>query len=289
MKIAALGPDGTNGHQAALTTLTRMGLKGTDNIVLCDTHAEVFLQASKGSLGVVPVENSSEGLVADTRSFWLRQRDNPAFSVIGELCLPIQHCLLVRPGVSSETITAVTSHPQALGQCRECLAQMGLTETVLAKSTAHAAALVASDDRYATTAALASPLAAQVYGLDTLRSHMEDSHENETRFHVLGPTQPEPTSSDRTAAICWIENENGTLARIATIISEQSVGISSFHSLPLGRSGEYAFYLEFGEHVRSERGGHILANLKQASARVLVLGSYPQEKGGEVLCVPTKL
>jgi chorismate mutase/prephenate dehydratase len=264
--------------------MERLGsLPRDEDIAFGKSHADVFTtmtaEAGNGMRAVVPVENSIEGLVRDTiRDFWMKQTEPLPFSVVGEIFLPIQHCLLAPPGVKLGEIQQVLSHPQALGQCRVRLQELlPQAETVTTKSTAGAAALVATDPRYASAAALAGPIAAEAYGLHVLRDHMEDDPCNTTVFHVLGKEPAAPTGRDRTAVICWVPDIVGKIATITTAIAQEGVSMSSLHSLPLGGLRQYAFYLEFDEHVSVERGQRILQKLQIESVRVCVLGSFPQQ------------
>lgn len=281
MKILALGPEGTNGHEAATRVIKQITEASRPEIELCDSHAIVFERASKElCLGIVPIENSIAGLVADTiHGFWLQRPIGwSGTSVLGEVELPIEHVLVMRQGALFGANTPVLSHPQALSQCRENLQQLGLNNLIPTKSTAGAGKLIATDEQHANFAALVPPFAARVYGLQILKSHMEDVSGNTTRFHVLGYSLWPPTCDCKTALIFWTQDRPRALMNALWAISADNVNMSSIHSLPLGTPGHYAFYVEFNEHAETKEGVAIMERLKTVTDRVLWLGSFPQEQ-----------
>lgn len=283
MKIYALGPEGTYGHEAAQKLCyRRTGFTSAVPLFMA-SHADVFTAVlATASMGIVAVENSIEGYVAETiRGFWLKQQKQPGILVVGELTLPIRHCLMARVKNIPKPGSRVLSHPQALGQCREHLAtwnSVGALASYPTSSTAHAARLVAMDVAHAEDYAIASHFAAAVYGLEVLEADFGDLPGNATRFHVLGTQIPPPTGRDRTAMVFWLPNQPRRLVRaLIAIAGENGINMSSLHSLPLGDKGKFAFYVEFEEHIHSEHGRQVLQELEKVTERILLLGSYPQE------------
>ena len=282
MKIYALGPAGTNGHEAACRVLQRSPAGSQPEIRFCDSHAEIFERVvTEECCAVVPIENSSAGLVEETKRFWLQldMRSAIALHVIGEITLPIRHVLAVRRDLSTKP-TQVLSHPQALAQCREHLLRYELANLLPTASTAGAGKLVAEDEKYATCGALVSPFAADIYRLWVLREHMEDHRGNSTRFHVLGRTACPPVGACRTAMLFWLKNAPRALMNAMWAIGVDGVNMTTIHSLPLGDSGRYAFYVEFDEHADTERGKNVMQRLETVVERLFLLGSYPREEGG---------
>lgn len=285
MKVFALGPVGTNGHEAACIALYKSKVvkpeTAIEQIQLCRSHDEVFERAiDEKGYAVVPVENSISGLVEDTvHGFWLRCGLQPAITVIGEVSLSIEHVLVTRYTMQyTGTIggnTPVLSHPQALNQCRSGLQRLGLTNLVPTRSTAEAGALVAHDDEHAHSAALLSPFAAQKYELKVQYSHMEDKSGNTTRFHILGHHEWPVGDDCKTALVFWTENKPRAMTNAVWAISAEGADMSSFHSLSLGRPGHFAFYVEFNEHLRTTEGTRIMNRLKTVTSRILRLGSFP--------------
>lgn len=288
MKMFALGPVGTNGHEAACLALYKARIAkpeaAIEQIQLCCSHDEVFERAiDEKGYAVVPVENSTSGLVADTiHGFWLRCGGlQPAITVIGEVSLPIEYVLVTRHSMRYTGAlagnTPVLSHPQALSQCRGNLQELGLANLVPTRSTAEAGTLVAHDDKHAHSAALITPFAAQRYGLKDLCPHMEDKSGNTTRFHILGHRDREWTDWNdcKTALIFWTENKPRAMTNAVWAISAEGADMSSFHSLPLGTPGHFAFYVEFSEHCRTSEGTRIMNRLKTVTSSILRLGSFP--------------
>lgn len=285
MKILALGPIGTYGHEAAHRALRMLPESArveveVQRILLCDSHAEVFQRVVKENCyAVVPIENSIAGLVADTiHGFWLQQKSQPTISVLGEIQLPIEHSLVMRRGKKFNKNSTVLSHPQAISQCRENLQKLGINNTAPTKSTAGAAELIIMKEQYADSAALVSSFAAEKWGLEVLKSHMEDVKGNTTRFHVLGHNEWPVGSEYKTALIFWTKDEPRALANALWAICADGTNMTSIHSLPLGMPGHFAFYVEFGDHQYSIKGIGIMNRLKTVTQRILRLGSFPREQ-----------
>jgi prephenate dehydratase len=283
MKLYCLGPKGTNGHEAALRVkpMLRTGIDTT--IEFCDRNEEILLRAAEDQCcGVVPIENSTAGLVSEVVRYWLNLNlFKRKLWAVGEIQLPIEHHLLVQQNIhDSSELNFVYSHPQAIAQCSKRLTQLNLqNRTVPEKSTANAAEHVSINaDVPARVAALASRLAAETYGLKILVENMQDSSDNATRFHVVGPWMPRQSGCDRTAMIFMpIESEkSGVLANALWAIAASHVNMSSIHSIPLGQPGKYGFYCEFDCHVESDEGVRIVRRLETLTEKIIVLGSYPR-------------
>ena len=281
--VLALGPVGTNGHEAASRIIHSLPSDDSEveveRIYFCGSHHELFQEVLSGHcFGVVPIENSINGLVADTiHGFWLKQHDKVSpISVFGEVLIPIEHVLAMRRGRTPNKNTQVLSHPQAIGQCRENLQKLGLNDTESTKSTAGAAEIITKDELYADSAALVSPFAAEKWGLEVIKRHMEDAPGNTTRFHVIGHKKWPPCSNCKTALIFWTEDKPRALVNALWAISAEVANMTSVHSIPLGIAGLFAFYVEFDEHVGTTNGIEIMNRLKTVTERILCLGSFPK-------------
>jgi len=283
MKIFALGPQGTNGHEAARkVSILLRDVRTVHTIEFCSTHEEVFVEVERDirTVGVVPIENNVEGHVSDVIEFWINHPLRREVCVIGEIHIPIHHQLLVHPSISGvEEITSVISHPQALGQVRKSLDKFPwITERVPTKSTSLAAQEVASGS-ISSRAAIASRSAGQIHKLKNLLEDIEDVEGNETRFHILGSHRPPPhdTGYGRTAILCVVGNASGSLSRV---ISSIDVNISSIKiPIPFGSKDRCGLYLEFDEHSQSVRGEKIMGEIKKSVESMFILGSYPRERG----------
>ena len=286
MKIITLGPAGTYGHEATEIALgwLRSEYVNPATIGFVARNVEILNGVMQTHcLGVAPIENSTEGLVSEViKGFWLRRADNvlrAQVHVVGEVEIPIRHQLLVHPSISrTEELTAVASHTQALGQCKENLDQLGLMVRSPTNSTAAAAQSVANDPAFRTTGAIASHFAGKVYSLKVLQKNLEDFPGNATRFHIVGPAPNRKiTGNDRTALLFWVPNKPRSLLNALWSIGMEEVNISSIHSIPLGSRGQYAFYCEFDCHTETDVGRKILERMRTVVDRLFILGSYPQE------------
>src|SRR5256714_3013521 len=200
MTIAYFGPEATFTHQAAIR---RFGasLRYSPQKTISDVFAEVA--RNRADYGVVPVENSTEGVVTHTLDMLV----DSDLQIVSQIVLPIQHCLLSNS--PRDQIKKLYSHPQPLGQCRAWLqAHLSHVEIQETSSTTRAAQLAANEPH---TAALASSLAAEKYGLKILESDVQDSSSNATRFLVLGRQCSPPTGKDRTSLMISLAHEAGAL------------------------------------------------------------------------------
>ena len=274
MKIFVLGPAGTNAHQAALSAFEDAG----KYIQFCATNGQVFDKVTQeGGYGILPVENTTGGIVREVVDSWIDFEDNRPI-VIGEVTLPISHYLLSHPTATSNLdCNAVASHPQALAQCRERLGKWGMFKTQIpTESTAAAARDLANGGLPQTCSVLASKFAGNIYGLH-IGDELQDSRKNATRFHVIAHPENVTVPSDRegknrTALIFFVDDKVGALAKALASID---VDMSSIHSIPL-RDGGYGFYVEFAAHGESSAGIKILQRLETWTTKMTVLGCYSQ-------------
>lgn len=285
-KIAALGPAGTNGHQAAVLAQALLKERGIEvpEVWFQSRNEEILavtaVMGSKGCFGVVPIENASAGLIREIVDHWLFEAElkyRAELFVIGEIHLPIHHNLLVHPSIRNvHEIRSVMSHPQALAQCAGRLNGMGLSSTIPSASTAGAAKQVASDPGMKNTAAVASAFAGEYYELKVMEVNLEDYPGNATRFHVLGPEPMGPTGSDRTAVIFRLPNKPGVLSAVFQAVASEMINMSSVHSIPLGFMNGFAFYIELDCHMDTKEGRAIQNKLKLHTVDPIILGSYPR-------------
>lgn len=285
VKICALGPAGTNGHEAAkmASEMLKLGQDGADQVTeisFCSRNDEILERVGRDKcFGVVPIENSSAGLVSEVVRFWLKWAEVWLdLNVIGEILLPIEHHLLVHPSIQQvEELSGVMSHPQALAQCAKSLDRLGLKTRIPSASTAGAAAEVATNSASRSVGAIASRLAGELNGLRVISQHIEDCSGNATRFHLVARrTLPSPTGNDRTAIIFCVPNRPRALLNPLWCIGTEEVNMSSIHSIPLGTPSEYAFYCELDCHSGDRKGVMILERMRTFTNKIIVLGSYPQ-------------
>lgn len=266
--VAYLGPSATFTHQAALE---RFG--AATKLVALETIPEVFAETQRGraDLGVVPVENSTEGPVHLT----LDSLIDSELKVCSEIILSISLHLLAR--VETPGIRTIYSNPVALAQCRGWLAQhLPGRPIVDAASTARAAAMAAEDP---TGAAVAPQLAATEYGLEIVERDIQDVASNYTRFYVIGPAaalENQPTGRDKTAVVLSIRDRVGALRDLADAFAARGINLSSIQSRPSRKQPwEYVFFVEFAGHERDPVVQEALAALEDQCLLVKVLGSWP--------------
>ena len=269
-RVAYLGPAGTFSEEAAL------GYFGSSiDRVLCSSIDEVFRSTTAGAadFGVVPVENSTEGVVARSLDLFL---NTPLF-IIGETSLYIRHNLLRREP-SLQGVQTVLGHPQALAQCSAWLsAHLPQAERRPALSNAEGARLAGQD---VALAAIASTRAASEYGLHVVAPAIQDEAHNRTRFAVVTHPQahphPKPSGHDCTSLIVSVDNRPGAVHDLLVPLKAHGVSMTRFESRP-ARSGqwEYYFYIDIEGHPDETNVALALRELRAACAFFKVLGTYP--------------
>ncbi len=269
-RVAYLGPAGTFSELAAL------GFFGSTIVkVPCANSDEVFHVTSAGAadFGVVPVENSSEGVVTRSLDLFLT---TPLF-IIGETSLYVRHNLLRREN-SLDAIQAVCAHPQALAQCHGWLSNhLPNVERRPVSSNAEGARLASLDS---TLAALASTHAATEFGLHIVSPAIQDDAHNRTRFAIVAhPSQhPQPKASghDCTSLIVSVTNRPGAVHDMLVPLKNHGVSMTRFESRP-ARSGqwEYYFYIDLQGHPDQPHVAAALNELRSVCAFFKLLGTYP--------------
>lgn len=267
MKIAFLGPEGTFTQAAAL--------KQFGHSVTTVPHASIDtvfreVEARGADFGVVPVENSTEGVINHT----LDKLVGSALKICGEVELRIHHHLM-GTGADLADVRRVYSHAQSLAQCREWLdTNLPSVERVAVSSNAEAARRAAAEPG---TAAVAGETAAELYGLGVLQRNIEDRPDNTTRFLVLGQTDVPPSGNDKTSLLVSTRNRPGALYRLLQPLAEQGVSMTRIESRP-SRQGmwDYVFFVDVDGHRDEPRLAEALAQLRDEAALFKVLGSYPK-------------
>lgn len=268
-RVAFLGPAGTFSQQAALEFF------GTSiDQVPCSSIDEVFRAAAAGSaeFGVVPVENSTEGVVARSLDLLLYS----PLHIVGETSLMVRHHLL-RLTNSLAGIEAVLAHPQALAQCQGWLAHhLPEAERRAVSSNAEGARLAATDVRWS---AIASERAAPEYGLHIASPAIQDDAFNRTRFAVVCLPQtlpsPPPSGRDCISLVVSVPNQPGAVHDLLAPLKRHGVSMTRFESRP-ARSGEweYYFYVDIQGHVSQSHVAAALADLQRHCAFYKMLGCY---------------
>ena len=264
MRVAYLGPEYSYSH---LATVERFG--SSIDLVPVATIAAVFEEVHQGDAryGLVPVENSTDGRVADTLDMFARL----PIKICGEVQLRIHHNLLGKSRQSE--IREVYSKPQALSQCRDWLAKhLPWARPIEIASTAAAAQLAAEKPHIA---AIASRQAGVHYGLDVIAAQIEDNRQNVTRFAVIGADEPPRSGNDKTALMFEIPHRPGALADAMVVFKRSRLNLTWIESFPLsGTPHEYLFFVELEGHRLDARVKRALTALEGRTVRLRVLGSY---------------
>lgn len=267
LQVAYLGPEGSFTQAAALKQFG-----GAIELLSLATIADVFhaVEVGNANYGVVPVENSTEGMVSHTLDRFI----NSSLKINGEVSLKIHHYLLSKASDLSK-ISIVYAHPQALAQCRNWLSEhLPNCELSAVNSNSEAAQKVANEPH---AAAIAADRAAEIYDLSILASNIEDESDNTTRFIVIGQQDADRSGADKTALLVSTKNKPGALQTILQPLAEQGISMTRIESRP-SRQGvwEYVFFIDIEGHIQDETVAQALAILKQKSAMCRVLGSYPK-------------
>lgn len=267
LRVAFLGPEGTFTQAAALKHFG----ESVETTAL-ETIDAVFREVAAGAAqyGVVPVENSSEGVVSHTLDMFLQS----SLQICGEVSLPIHHFLLARGG-SLADVRRVYSHSQSLAQCRRWLdTHLPHPERVGVASNAEAARLAAQDP---SSAAIAGEVAGRIYGLDVLAANIEDEPENTTRFLVVGRRPVPPTGRDKTSLLLSALNQPGSLYTLLEPFARCGINMTRIESRPSRRGKwDYVFFVDVEGHAEDPDLARALRDVSERSAMFRVLGSYPR-------------
>lgn len=309
MIIGVMGPEGSYSEKAAKLWILKYGLSGTELHYFADIE-DAFLAVvqRKSDLSIIPIENSIEGSVGVTLDLLL---ENEA-EIVGEIVVKIEHCLLSKGG--PEMIKVILSHPQGLAQCRHFLKKnFPGAELRSTGSTSHAARLAGELEEMA---AIASPEAAECYGLKVLLPNIQDRKENYTRFIVLkvgkkalterisfagkinGETHSGAESAPdfqseleaesekcslsafKTSIIVYLEKDRpGALYEILGAFAKRKINLTKIESRPSKKElGDYYFYIDFEGKTSDELIKDALEDIKVKVDTLKVLGSYPAFK-----------
>ena len=265
-RIAYLGPEGSFTHQAAES---RFG--GMSDYLSLGSIQSVFktLEAGRAKFGVVPIENSRDGIVGETLDLLAKS----PVKIVAELCMPI-HMAFATKAKKLEDITKIYSKDKGFGQCREFLSQHGFLniEQIPVESTAKAAILAAEDS---TAGAICAHIAAKLYGVPTLFENIEDEHDSATRFVILSDFKNLPSEHDKTSILVRLKDavEAGSLVHFLQDFDAEKINLSKIESRPSKDKGGfgYWFYIDFYGHIDDENVQKVLS---KHEGEVTWLGSY---------------
>ncbi len=265
--ISYLGPEATFTHQAAIERFG-LSLHYTPEESIEDVFMDV--EQERADFGVVPIENSIEGVVNYTLDMFV----NSSVKIVSEIIIDIKHNLLSK-SERLEQIKTIYSHPNALGQCKSWikkhLPNVALFETT---STAKAAKIAEKD---ATVAAIASLAASDIYALNVLARGIEDKSNNITRFLVIGKEIPKKSGNDKTSFMFTIKDKVGALYQILEPFYKNSINLTRIESRPSKQKNwSYIFYVDIDGHLEDEKIQTSLKEIEKFTVLLKILGSYPK-------------
>ena len=265
LNVAYLGPEGTFTQAAALKNFGH-----AVSTLDCGSIDEIFHQVEKGNAhyGVVPIENSSNGVIGGTVDMLYSQ----GLKICGEVEISIQHQLMMAD--QSKEIKTIYAHQQALDQCQRWLSNHHPNAELRPVASNALAARIVKDEPNA--AAIASEAALSLYSLERVAKNIEDKTGNVTRFLILGNEEVAPSGKDKTSMLIVTKHESGALLDLLAPFKDQGINMLQLarHPIP-GVKWEYLFLIDIEGH---QQESHVKTALDQVAQRVLkvdILGSYP--------------
>jgi chorismate mutase / prephenate dehydratase len=266
LKIAYLGPEYSFGHLAAIERFgQQVDFMGVGSI------PAVFEEVNRSHVdfGVVPLENSTDGGVADTLDMFMRM---PQLRIVAEVRLPVHHNLIAN--CEQQQIRRVYSKTQSLAQCRNWLSKNVPYAQLIEVSSTVAAVKLAQQEPGA--AAVASRHAAVHFNVPILFENIEDFPNNETRFAVVGTQECEKTGHDKTAIMFRIAHNPGSLASVLDVFKQAKVNLTWIESFPSRQpKPSYMFFVDFEGHTEDPKIKRVLSSIEEHCEQVAVLGSFP--------------
>lgn len=266
LRVAYFGPKATFTH---LASMKKFGFFA--NYIPANSIREVFAEVERGraDYGVVPIENSTEGVVNYTLDMFAESNLKITAEILQEVGL---HLLSLTGEIGD--IKCVYSHPQPIAQCRTWIeGNLPSMPVVEVSSTARAAEMCVDDP---SAAAIASELAAQLYGLKVIKSHIEDYTNNFTRFLVIARNQVEKSGKDKTSIMFSIKDRVGALYNVLKTFSENEINLTKIESRPSRKKAwDYVFFVDLQGHIEDEKVKIALEKLEPQCMFLKVLGSYP--------------
>lgn len=268
IKVAYLGPEGTFTQQAALKHFGHSAV-----VIPFSAIDEVFREVEAGGVnyGVVPVENSTEGVVNHTLDNFMGSN----LKICGEVELRIHHNLMVSDVTNVSSISRIYSHSQSLAQCRKWLdAHYPKAERVAVSSNAEAAKRLKGEWN---AAAIAGSMAADLYGLKMIAEKIEDQPDNSTRFLIIGQQAVPQSGVDKTSIVVAMRNEPGALHNLLEPFHRHGIDLTRVETRP-SRTGAwtYVFFIDFVGHVDDPLITDVMKEVASRCADLKLLGSYPK-------------
>ena len=271
-RLSYLGPAGTYSEQAAVLYDSQAELVPFPSIpAVCRAVSDGVADE-----GIVPIENSIEGSVVYTLDYLIGESD---LSIFDEVVLPIDHCLMIRPGANPREVRTIYSHPQSLAQCRRFLEDNfpGAEPMASLSNSAAVSHMMESAD---TAAAIAPQRAAELYGAEIIERGIQDVTNNATRFVLLGWQDHAPTGDDKTSlCFTFTEDAPGSLYSALGVFATRNINLVKIESRPTKESlGRYNFLVDCEGHRENGLLKEALSALQEQVSELKVFGSYPRWK-----------
>jgi chorismate mutase/prephenate dehydratase len=266
-KIAYLGPQGTFTHLAGIK---HFGLSA--KLIPARSIPEVFedVEKKRCDYGVIPIENSLEGVVNHTLDMFMSSN----LKICGEVFLEVSHHLMNKTG-KFEDIKRIFSHPHAIAQCRKWLTREANTIPIIeVESTAKAAEIASKDE---TAGAIASEMSELIYGLKIVHKNIEDFTNNYTRFLIIGDFEPEITGKDKTSLMFSVSHKAGSLYQALKSFADNNINMTKIESRPSKmKAWEYVFYVDIDGHYKDKQIKEAIDKFSNEVSFFKILGSYPK-------------
>jgi chorismate mutase/prephenate dehydratase len=267
LKIAYLGPEGTFTQSAALKHFGH-----SVSTVPMSSIPDVFSSVESGhaDYGLVPVENSTEGVISHTLDMFIDSR----LKVCGEVEIRVHHHLAIR-SQNASAIRHIYSHQQSFAQCRHWLDQnFPGVERIPVSSNAEAARLASIEDD---AGAICGMPAVEIFGLQVCYANIEDLSDNTTRFVIIGSQEVAPSGNDKTSLLISTKNIPGALLGLLQPLADHDISMNKIESRPAqGHKWAYVFFIDIDGHQQDSNVIAALNELKQQAALFKILGSYPK-------------
>jgi len=269
MAIAYLGPEGTFTHLAGIR---KFGEK--PQYISAETISDVFEKVERGEAdyGVVPIENSTEGVINYTLDMFLKSN----LKICSEITLHISHFLLGQ-AADLKDIKRVYSNPQVFAQCRAWISRNLPDIDLMPTASTAKAALAAKQD--AQSACIGNKALAHIYGLGVISSSIQDSSANITRFLVVAQNDSPASGKDKTSIVFSIKDKVGALYDFLAAFKKNGINLTKIESRPSKKKPwDYYFFVDFCGHRSSAAVQKVLKELEKGCVFVKILGSYPKER-----------
>ncbi len=269
LKVAYLGPEGTHSEAAVYNQFGSQVIR-----IPSSTIDDVFYQVMQDevNIGVVPVENSSEGVINTTLNCLADSED---INIIGEIYLDIEHQLAAGNKFRIDEAFAIASHPQALGQCSKWIERnMGNIKRLEMPSSAVAAKYAKENKNIL---CIVNSLAIQNYKLKLVKKNIQDYSENKTRFLVIGKNEVGKTGKDKSSFLIQTPNKPGSLMSVLKPFEKRKINLSKIETRPSrGNINSHDFFIDCEGHIKDKKLDLAIKDIINAGAIVRNFGSYPE-------------